>query len=131
VSTFVGVLMLVTGLVVVLALLVVRRRHRTPVTIAVALVTVVAFAAGGLFLIVPPQVPSAQSSDQLASCPYDRLVWSNMRDDVDESWQPCRRVARIQLTMALVGASLVTLMAAAMAVKEPEVDAVPELEVRG
>ncbi len=126
VSLFVGILMLLTGLTVVLAMSVVRRRHRTLVTLAVALVTLLVLAAGGLFLIIPPEVPSA-GSQRLASCPYDRLVWSNMREDVDESWQPCRRIARVQLAMTLVGASLVTVMAAAIAVRKPHADAEPEL----
>lgn len=111
--------MLVTGLVVALALIAVRRRHRTPVTLGVVVVVLLVLGAGGIFLIVPPQVPSPTSTDALASCPYDRLVWSNMPEDVDLSWQPCRRVARVQLALTLLGASSVTVMAAAIAVRKP------------
>lgn len=127
VSLFVGMLMLVTGLTVVMAMMVVRRRHRTAVTIAVAVVTLMVLAAGGLFLIIPPRVPSAASARVLAQCPYDRLIWSNMPGDVDASWQPCRRVARVQLALTLVGASLVTVMAAAVAVRKSPADREHEL----
>ena len=119
VSLFVAVLVAVAALIMVLARLVVRRRHQLLPMLALSLVTLVVVGVGAVYLIVPPQVPSAGASRVTAQCPYDRLTWSNMRSDVDEFWQPCRRVARLQLALMLLGGSAVTVMAAAMVLKRP------------
>jgi hypothetical protein len=111
VSPFVAVLMLITGLTVVLALLVVRRRHHAWVTVAVGLVALLVLTAGAVFAIVPPRVTSP--SGLAEQCPYDRLVWSNMPGDVSDGWQPCRRTARVELAVILLTASGVTVAAAA------------------
>jgi pimeloyl-ACP methyl ester carboxylesterase len=119
VSLYVAAFMALGGLVIVLALLVVRRRRRLLPMLALGAVTLVLVAAGTVFLIVPPRVPSLGGVQQSGRCPYDRLTWSNMPSDVDDFWQPCRRVARVELALTLVGGSAVTVMAAAMALKRP------------
>ncbi len=120
---FVVSFMLLTGFTFVVALLVVRRRHWTIRSVAIGLVTLVVLGAGGIFLIIPPEVPSARDPSTLTRCPYDRLTWSNMRGDVAPSWQPCRRVARTQLALILVGMSWLTVMAAGMVIEEePRLD---------
>jgi hypothetical protein len=117
VSMFVWAFALLTALVVVLTLLVVRRRHRALLSVALGLVTLVILAAGGVYLIVPPMVPSAAQPQVWERCPYDRLVWSNMRADVDPGWQPCRRAARTQLALVLTGSSMLTVGTAAAALR--------------
>jgi hypothetical protein len=99
-------------------LMVVRRRRRTLVTVGLGLVTLFVLAAGGLYLIVPPSVPMPGQLQALETCPYDRFTWSNMPGDVDVSWQPCRRVARLQLALTLLGVSSVTVLAAVMATRD-------------
>jgi hypothetical protein len=96
---------------VVLALLVVRRRHRGWVTFAVGLVALLVLTTGGVFSIVPPRVTSP--TGLVEHCPYDRLVWSNMPGDVSDGWQPCRRTARVELAVMLLAASGLTVAAAA------------------
>jgi len=117
VSVFVWAFVLVTALVVVLTLLVVRRRHQALLSVTLGVVTLFILGVGGVYLIVPPTVPSAEQPQVWERCPYDRLVWSNMRADVDPGWQPCRRAARTQLALMLTGASLLTAGAAAMALR--------------
>lgn len=119
VSLYVAAFMALGGLVLVLALLVVRRRRRLLPMLSLAAVTLVLVAAGTVFLIVPPRVPGMGDAQQSGRCPYDRLTWSNMPSDVDDFWQPCRRVARVELALTLLGGSAVTVMAAAMALKRP------------
>jgi hypothetical protein len=113
VSMFVWAFALLTALVVVLTLLVVRRRHRTLLSVTLGVVTLMILAAVGVYLIVPPMVPSGQQPQVWQRCPYDRLVWSNMRADVDPGWQICRRTARTELALMLTGSSVLTVGAAA------------------
>jgi hypothetical protein len=115
VSLFVWVFVLLSALVVVLTLLVVRRRHQLLLNLTLGLVTVSVLVLSGLYLIVPPRVPAADLSSPGGRCPYDRMIWSNMRSDVAEAWQPCRRAARTQLALMLLGSSAVTAAAAAVA----------------
>ena len=86
-------------------------------SVALGLVSVTVLGISGLYLIAPPHVPSAEQPGQWHRCPYDRLVWSNMRADVQTVWQPCRRTARVQLALVLLGTSTVTVTAAAAALR--------------
>lgn len=131
VSIFVGVFMLIAALSVVLTLLVVRRRHRFWLSVALGLVSVTVLGIGGLYLIAPPHVRSAEQPGQWHRCPYDRLVWSNMRADVQTVWQPCRRTARVQLALVLLGTSTVTVAAAAAALHRVPTHATDGLLTRG
>lgn len=135
VSMFVGAFVLFTALVVVLTLLVVRRRHQVLLSVTLGLVTLIILGAGGVYLIVPPQVPSAEQPQVRERCPYDRLVWSNMRPDVDPGWQPCRRTARTELALMLTGASMLTVGTAAAglrltAARSPGVDLPEQVPAR-
>jgi len=124
VSLFVWAFVLLSALVVVLTLLVVRRRHQVLLNLTLGLVTLSVLVLSGIYLIVPPRMPVADRSYLGERCPYDRMIWSNMRSDVDEAWQPCRRAARTQLALMLLGSSAVTVAAAAVALnlKAPRPD---------
>lgn len=126
VSLYVCAMMLLAALTTVVALLVVRRRQRLGLTCAFGLVTLVLLCAGGIYLTTPPRIPTDQQG-RWQSCPYDRIIWSNMRPDVDEAWQPCRRMARVELAVMLVGAAAATAGAAARVVRRPS----PALPARG
>jgi hypothetical protein len=127
VSVFVWVFVLLSALVVVLTLLVVRRRHQVLLNLTLGLVTTAVLVLSGIYLIVPPRMPAAERSYPGERCPYDRMIWSNMRSDVDAAWQPCRRAARTQLALMLLGSSAVTVAAAALALnlKAPRRDDAP------
>lgn len=114
VSLFVWAFVSLAAFTVVLVLLVVRRRGHVVATVSISLMMLLVFAAAGLNLIVPPVLRSPDAGT-VTACPYDRLVWSNMRADVDDLWQPCRRAARVQLAATLVGGALVNLLAAGVA----------------
>jgi len=109
---FVWAVMALTAFTVVLVVLVVRRRGNLGTTLALCLMLLLVLAAAGVNLIVPPQVHSAADPAVLTTCPYDRLTWSNMSPRVENLWQPCRRTARFQLVVILVGGSLVTVLTA-------------------
>ncbi|MET1006503.1 MAG: hypothetical protein ABWX96_13210 [Propionibacteriaceae bacterium] len=117
VSTFVWFFAALVALTVVLTLMVIRRRHRTLVTLGVGAVCALTVAAGYLFLIIPPWAPSVSQPGVLTLCPYDRVVWSNMSSDIDPAWQPCRRVARLQLALTLMGVSALTVGTAVSATR--------------
>jgi len=122
VSAFVWFFAVLVSLTVVLTLMVIRRRHRTLVTVSVSAICAFMVAAGCLFLIIPPWAPSVSRPGELALCPYDRVVWSNMSADIDPEWQPCRRVARLQLALTLLGVSALTVGTAVSATRigQPE-----------
>lgn len=124
VSLFVWVFVLLSALVVVLTLLVVRRRHQVLLNLTLGLVTLSVLVLSGIYLIVPPRMPATDRTYLGERCPYDRMIWSNMRSDVDEAWQPCRRAARTQLALMLLGSSAVAVAAAAVALnlKAPRPD---------
>ena len=117
VSPFVWACSALTFLIVVVTLLVVRRRRQRLLSLALGMVSMLVLGAGVLYLIIPPSVPTPGQPRTLTRCPYDRLVWSNMRADVAEPWQPCRRVARVQLASSLMGTSLLTVAMAALALR--------------
>ena len=96
----------------VLVVLVVRRRGGLAATATWGTVMLVVLSAGVVFLFVPPQVPSRHDPALMTVCPYDRVVWSNMRSDVSDSWQPCRRAARFELASTLVGVAALTVLTA-------------------
>jgi hypothetical protein len=114
VSLFVWALTSLAAFTVVLVLLVVRRRGNIAATVSIGLLLLLLFAAVGVNLIVPPVLRSHDTGG-VTACPYDRLIWSNMRADVDDVWQPCRRAARAQLAIMLMGGALVTVLAAGIA----------------
>jgi hypothetical protein len=115
VSLFVWVFVLLSGLVVVLTLLVVRRRRQALLNVTLGFVAMAVLVLSALFLIVPPRMPAKDRPLVGEHCPYDRMIWSNMPRDVDEAWQPCRRAARAQLVLMLLGSSAVTVAAAVVA----------------
>jgi len=83
-------------------------------SLTMGLVTLMLVIAASLYLIVPPTVSTVEQPGRVqpvssVRCPYDRMVWSNMRSDVDEAWQPCRRASRMQLAMVLLGIATVTM----------------------
>jgi hypothetical protein len=112
VSLFVWTLGLVTGLIMVLTVLVVRRRHHLLLNVFLALVTVVVVAAGSICATMPPTLAAGEQSTP-RRCPYDRLVWADMAPQPGGAWLACRRVARMQLALILLGAASITVAAGA------------------
>ena len=117
VSPFVWVFSVVVSLTIVLTLMVIRRRHQRWLTVGVSLLSMVILAAGWIYLMVPPWAPSVTEPGVLTLCPYARVIWSNMPADIDATWQACRRVARFQLALTLLGISAVTVATAVGAVR--------------
>lgn len=111
-SAFVWVFSSMAVLTVVLVLLVVRRRGGLAAVISWGTVTLLVLSAAAVYLFVPPRVPSTDEPSRMTVCPYDRVVWSNMRADVSDRWQPCRRAARFELASTLVGIAVLTALAA-------------------
>lgn len=106
-SLFVWALWLIAGFSMVLTVLVVRRRHHLLLNLTLALVTVVVLAAGSVCATLPPRLPSG-ADGTLRRCPYDRLVWADMAPQPGGDWLACRRVARVQLALILLGAASIT-----------------------
>ncbi|HYP44115.1 MAG TPA: hypothetical protein VEQ66_02835 [Propionibacteriaceae bacterium] len=111
-SMFVWALTSMTAFTVVLVLLVVRRRGDLRATLGLCAMVLLVLAATGLNLIVPAQIRSAENPATLISCPYDRLAWSNMPPNIEQTWLPCRRAARLQLAATLGGGAVLTVLAA-------------------
>jgi hypothetical protein len=111
VSVFVAALVVVTGLVIVLTLLVVRRHRRPLLTFTVGLVTLVVLGLGTAYATLPPQL--GPLGGESLRCPYDRVVWSNMRPALAPQWLTCRHVARVQLAGGLLATAALTAAAGA------------------
>jgi hypothetical protein len=118
VSIFVWVLVLIAGLIVVTTLLAVRRRHHLLLSLALGVTTLFAVALTAVSATVPPAGAvgpaslSGSGSPSPLRCPYDRMVWANMGPAPGDGWLPCRRAARIELTVTMLGAAAVVLGAA-------------------